>query len=117
LRYDAAMTFLVGAAVVIAGGVYASKHPTFALWWIVFWVVADVVTSAACAARHNWGYAVVMAVSAVITALWGWNRWRNRRKRAPRSYGAKSWALVAAIVARARAAVRSRPLDSVPGGA
>lgn len=57
------------------------------------------------------------AVSCVIcVAAWWWRK-RRGRKRAPRAYGAKSRALLAALVRKAREAGKPRPsLRPVPGG-
>jgi hypothetical protein len=54
----------------------------------------------------------------VCLAVFLWWLSRRRRKRAPRAYGAKSRALVAAVVARMRETLKPRPiLRPVPGGA
>jgi hypothetical protein len=51
-----------------------------------------------------------------ILGFWFWWRNRRNRKRAPRAYGAKSAALLAALVKRAREAAKPRPvLRPVPG--
>src|ERR1700734_2784937 len=63
----------------------------------------------------NWvitGWGVLMIAIAIRT----W--WRRRRGRAPRSYGAKSRALLAAVVAKMRQSLRPRPVRRLaPGGA
>jgi membrane protein implicated in regulation of membrane protease activity len=59
------------------------------------------------------------AVNVVTTAIlvWAWWRYRRRRDRSPRAYGAKSRALIAALVAKAREATQPRPvLRPVPQG-
>lgn len=60
-----------------------------------------------------------MACSATSLALAAWLYWRHRRRdRAPRSYGYKARARIAALIAKAREALRLRPvLRPVPGGA
>lgn len=62
--------------------------------------------------------AALMALFAIWCA-WDWWRKRKRRKRtSPKALGAKSRALVAALVRRAREAARPRPvLRPLPGGA
>ncbi len=62
---------------------------------------------------------VPLAISALqlllAVLLWWWSR--RRRKRAPRAYGAKSRALLAAVARKAREVVRARPvLRPSPGG-
>jgi hypothetical protein len=66
--------------------------------------------------RHSWLLCAANAVCAVVCA---WKLWRGRRrrKRAPRAYGAKSRALIARLVRKAREAARRRPvLRPVPQG-
>ena len=80
-----------------------------------------------------WGYAAAWDIGiGLIAALWlpvivsaanlilaAWLYWRHgrRKDRAPRAYGAKSRALLAAIVRRAREAAKPRPvLRPVPQG-
>ena len=67
--------------------------------------------------QHDWGmFACAAASFATALAVWWWKR--KRRDRAPKMYGAKSRALVAALVRRAREAAKPRPvLRPVPGGA
>ena len=61
--------------------------------------------------------AAVGAAQLVLGAVLWW-RSRRRRRRAPRAYGAKSRALVAALVRKAREAARPRRvLRPAPGGA
>jgi len=72
-----------------------------------FWIAAGIV----------WPDWVLVAIG-VLAAANATRRWRRRRKRAPRSYGAKSRALIAAMVARMRESLRPRPvLRPAPGGA
>jgi hypothetical protein len=59
-----------------------------------------------------------IGVVQVAIGAWLWRRGRRGRKRAPRAYGAKSRALVAALVTKAREAAKPRPvLRPVPGRA
>jgi hypothetical protein len=110
---------LLVIAVCFPAGIYAQKHPAFGMWWFGVWAVASVVISAISAAERDWGWAAFLAAAAVINAWSWWDcRRRKRRKRAPRAYGAKSRALIAAIVAKARAAAKPRPvLRPIPAGA
>jgi hypothetical protein len=65
----------------------------------------------------DWPAFTCAAVNLLI-GVWLWQRNRRKRKRAPRFYGLKSRALVAAVVRRAREAGRFRPpLRPVLGGA
>lgn len=60
--------------------------------------------------------AVITGTGAVIAAWLWWKNRRRRKDRAARSMGAKSRALVAALVRKAREAARPRPvLRPVPG--
>ena len=60
---------------------------------------------------------IVIGLAQVAIGIWLWRRGRRGRRRAPRAYGAKSRALVAVLVAKARDAARPRPaLRPVPGG-
>jgi hypothetical protein len=60
----------------------------------------------------------VIGAAQVAIGVWLWRRGRRGGKRAPRAYGAKSRALVAALVAKARDAARPRPaLRPAPGAA
>lgn len=66
---------------------------------------------------HNWVFAGI-SCAVGIWCLIDWWRDRRKRKRALRAYGAKSLALVAGLVRRAREAARPRPvLRHAPGGA
>jgi hypothetical protein len=59
------------------------------------------------------------ACTSLSVVLAAWRLWRNRRKRdrAPRAFGAKSRARVAALVRKARETAKPRPaLRPVPGG-
>lgn len=62
------------------------------------------------------GLAVAVAELILAAVLWWLSR--RRRKRAPRAYGAKSRALLAAAVARMRETLKPRPVfRPAPGGA
>ena len=83
------------------------------LWWAIAATVQAVVDGAS----GQWGTSLCAAANAGIGA-WLWWRRRKRRDRAPRAYGAKSKARIAALVRKARQAARPRPvLRPVPGGA
>jgi hypothetical protein len=59
------------------------------------------------------------ALNGGLALLLAWDLWRRRRnrKRAPRAYGAKSRARLAALARKAREATRPRPvLRPAPGG-
>lgn len=65
----------------------------------------------------DWLLAAVNGPAACFAA-WLWWRNRKRRDRAPRSYGYKARAALAALVAKARESARPRPvLRPAPGGA
>lgn len=65
------------------------------------WAVSDLVT-------RSW---VAAALSAAAAVFFAWLLWRGRRrKRALRSFGAKSRARVAALTRKAREAARPRPV-------
>jgi type VI protein secretion system component VasK len=66
---------------------------------------------------RQWDMLAGSAASLLLcAAVWWWNR--RRRKRAPRAYGAKSRARVAALARKAREAAKPRlALRPVPGGA
>lgn len=73
------------------------------------WLAAATVDLAASIAAAEWLPGAVSAVQvAIAVAIW---RWRNRRRdRAPRAYGAKSRALLAALVRKARETAKPRPV-------
>ena len=103
-----------------AGGIYGVRQsPLFACWWFGSWTVADVALAALNAALGSWGWSAVMAGLAAVNGLLWWQHWnRRRRKHAPRAYGAKSRALIATLVRKAREAAKPRRvLRPVPGGA
>lgn len=78
--------------------------------------IGVVLTLAFAGAGHWPGMA--LGAAQVAVGAWLWRRGRRGRRRAPRAYGAKSRALVAVLVAKARDAARPRPaLRPVPGAA
>jgi hypothetical protein len=78
---------------------------------------ADALLSAGEFLWRLWPWGALLAAGAVIVAWRLWRR-RKRRGRAPRSYGAKSRALLATLARKAREAAKPRPaLQPVPGGA
>ena len=76
---------------------------------------ADVLWLAAALLEHDWPWAVLNA-ALLAFCLWMRNRNRRNRRRARDMYGAKSRALLAAVVRKAREAAQPRPV-LVPGGA
>jgi len=90
------------------------REPTGSFWGQ--WVSAAAWTVGTQAFISGWGTAVA-AVNLVFGAVMWWLS-RRRRKRAPRAYGAKSRALLAAVVAKMREAAKPRPVfKPVPGRA
>jgi hypothetical protein len=64
---------------------------------------------------RNWVFAAAFFALAAFVVL---NRWRRKRRRSPRSLGAKARALLAAVVARMRQSLKPRHvLRPVRGGA
>lgn len=62
--------------------------------------------------------AVAIAAGSAVIALAGWWLSRRRKRRSPKLAGAKSRALLAAVVAKLRESLKPRPvLRPVPGGA
>jgi hypothetical protein len=81
------------------------------------WVCGGLSVVYAFAFGGPWSCAVIGAAHVAI-GVWLWRRGRRGRRRAPRAYGAKSRALVAALVAKARDAAAPRPVfRPVPGAA
>lgn len=69
------------------------------------------------ALERQWAGCAISGAVALLCALL-WRRNRRKGKKAPRAYGAKSRALIAAMVARLRETARPRRvLKPVPGGA
>jgi len=88
-------------------------------WRLTFCdVVSLVLLTAGDIMLHAWAWAAFAAGLAVMAAWLWWRGGRGKRRRAARELGAKSRALVAGLVARARegARPRRRPIP-VPGGA
>lgn len=88
--------------------------PQFVLRWALVAAIAGVIAGLAGDQRDAAGNAasVLLAI-----AWWLWSR-RRRLRRALRSLGAKSRARLAAVVRRAREALRPRPvLRPLPGRA
>jgi hypothetical protein len=86
-------------------------------WQQALWLI---LAGNALAAVNDFGgrHWLLFAGNVAGVIICGWLLWRNRRrKRAPRAYGAKSRALIAGLVRRAREAARPRPvLRPVPQG-
>jgi LPXTG-motif cell wall-anchored protein len=78
------------------------------------WIGGSVFNSASFLATGPRVYALGGAANALLAAFLWWLS-RRRRKRAPRSYGAKARALLAAIVSKAREVAKPRPVLR-PGG-
>jgi len=76
---------------------------------------ADVLWIASGILQRNWPW-VVIEVAFLVFSLWMRNRNRRNRRRARDMYGAKSRALLAAIVRKAREAAQPRRVLQ-PGGA
>ena len=86
-------------------------------WFYLMWASSAGVTAVIGLAAGQWLGAGIATVSLAVALILWWLS-RRRRKRAPRAYGAKSAALVADLVRRAREAARPRPvLRPAPGGA
>lgn len=71
------------------------------------WIYGAMLEAIAYAIEGAWVWSLVCYGNAAL-ALFLWWLSRRRRKRAPRHYGAKSKAMLAALVRRAREAVRPR---------
>jgi hypothetical protein len=81
------------------------------------WLTASVTTLAEQALAGDLPAALVGIASTVFAVIMWWLS-RRRKRRAPKLAGAKSKALLAAIVARMRETLKPRPiLRPVPGGA
>jgi integral membrane sensor domain MASE1 len=72
-------------------------------------VTGDALVTLGWAVQGDWISAAMMAVVTVL-ALIGWWWLRKRRKRAPRAFGYKGRALLAALVASLRESLRPRPV-------
>lgn len=73
-------------------------------WW--WWVAAGVIVMAVI--YHDVAAMVTAAVNAILAVFFWW-RSRRRRDRAPRSYGAKTKAILTAIVRKLRESGKPRP--------
>lgn len=116
------LNVLVGFAVPLGTGLLWSgdlpgRHPRFS-HLVSSWLPAAIGGGGVALLTHGIAYATGAGASALAAiAYWWWKR-RKRRDRAPRAYGAKSRALIAALVRKAREAAKPRPvLRPVPGGA
>jgi hypothetical protein len=82
------------------------------LWWRgthrVAGYVLGIAISAYCTVVNPWPANAVNAACVLILAA-SWWRHRRRRDRAPRFYGAKSRARVAALLTKARTALKPWP--------
>ena len=74
------------------------------------WIVSAIVGGVYLLAEGEHPVWTVIAGANAGLAAYLWWRKRKRRKRAPRAYGAKSRALVQALVRRAREQARPRPV-------
>lgn len=73
------------------------------------WILSALFGVVGLSIQHYWVWAGIAGVNMLI-AVYLWWRKRNKRKRAPRAYGAKSRALVTALIRRAREHARPRPV-------
>ena len=81
------------------------------------WLSAAVAGVALGALHGDWVWAGGNAVTGLAAVVAWWLYRRRGRKKAPRAYGAKSRALLAALVRKAREATKPRPvLRPVPQG-
>ena len=80
-------------------------------WPAVFcgWTGSAVYGTCYLATHGQWLWALAAGANAGLAIFLWWRRGR-RRKRAPRAYGAKSRALVAALARKAREAAIPRPV-------
>lgn len=106
--------YTFGMTAILRG--FGLSWPACLRGWLMRWLASCFGTALAGAIVMSWPDCVIAigyAAGAVI--VWWLNR--RKRKRAPRSYGAKSAALVAALARRAREALKPHPLlRPVPGG-
>jgi hypothetical protein len=86
-------------------------------WFWQGWIWSASLGGVTWAIQGQWPWAVLDAANAGVAIVLWWLS-RRRRKRAPRAYGEKSAALVAALVAKVREAARPRPVPRLgPAGA
>lgn len=80
------------------------------------WVIAAFWNGYSDILVGEWAAAAIAGAN-LIVGVWLWWRNRRRRDRAPRAYGAKARARIAALVAKAREVAKPRPvLRPAPGG-
>lgn len=106
----------VGFAVVCCGLAATLRRRLRPALWLYLAGNGIVAAGAALDGRAFWP---VAAGNIAVAGLAAWMLWRSRRrrKRAPRAYGAKSRARVAALVRKTREAARPRPVRRlVPQG-
>lgn len=102
----------------IAMAIWRRWHPVRDVRRVgLHWLTAGAVIMVVDFAAQEW-LPGTLAAGNVLIGAWIWWHNRRRRDRAPRMYGAKSRALVAALVRKARQAAKpGRVLRPVPGGA
>lgn len=110
---------LLGTASALAG---AALLITFRHSRIIGWMGATLGVcglagmDVAAVLRHNW-FLTAYYTAWLLYLAWFWWRKRRNHRRAPRAYGTKSRARLAALVATLRERARPRPvLRPVPGG-
>lgn len=87
-------------------------------WPAAIFAVACTLAAAVSAATHDASGTWINLTFAVINALAAWFWWKRRkRRRAPRTLGAKAKARIAAMVTRMRERPARPVLRPVPGGA
>ena len=87
-------------------------------WAAAVFAVACAISAAASAATGDSFGTWLSLACAVINAIGAWFWWnRRKRRRAPRTLGAKSRARIAAMVTRMRQRPSRPALRPVPGGA
>jgi hypothetical protein len=105
---------MLGGIGCIFGGIGA---PAYSDAWAAWSVCGNGLCIAAMTVLRSWAVAAIFAVFLAVT-LWRWWRRRKDRKRAMDAIGAKTRALLATLVRKAREAGTPRPvLRPVPGAA
>jgi hypothetical protein len=100
---------LFGAGWVLQAAVWLRRMEPF--WPAAVFAVACTVSAAVSAVQGDAVSTWLSLTMAVINALGAWFWWKRRkRRRAPRTLGAKSRARLAALVNRAREAARPSPV-------
>lgn len=85
-------------------------------WFYLMWATTAGVIAVVALVAADWRAAATGTANLAV-ALACWWLSRRRRKRAPRAYGAKSRALLAAVVTKMRETLKPRPvLRPQPGG-